>query len=125
MVLWIACAGCVGTLPKPPHGTIPPSAGIEVPYPPPSGRVEVVPHQSPHTTAWIDGQWDWTGKSWSWTAGSWVTPEKGTYFTPWTIRRRSDGQLLFEPAAWRTKDGKRIGSTSAPERCALPDGKAR
>ena len=117
----VSISACRAELPRPPLGVIPPGSGIEIPYPPPPGRVETVPHKEKDDQVWIDGQWDWDGKAWAWNAGSWTVPPANAYFTPWMTRRLGDGRLFFERAAWRAKDGRRIGNAGAPDLCALPD----
>ena len=88
-----------------------------MPYPPPPGRVETIPHVTHERAVWIDGQWDWDGTEWAWSEGSWTTPVSGAYFTPWTVIRRPDGRLFFEAAAWRAPDGHRLRAANAREAC--------
>jgi hypothetical protein len=101
VLLAAGAAGCAITVPKPPTGRLPADALIEVPYPPPPGRVEVVPPRNSEDEVWVDGQWDWNGKDWKWTDGAWVKPPPNAYFTRWKAVRASNGQLFFARAAWR------------------------
>jgi hypothetical protein len=91
---------------------------VEVPYPPPAARVEVVPPRKGALDVWVDGQWDWDGDVWQWTAGSWVKPPANAYFTPWKAERREDGRLLFARASWRTKEGALLDGEPEKGRCA-------
>lgn len=97
---------CSGSLPKPPTGPVPPEAMVEIPYPPPPARSEIIPPQKKPADVWIDGQWEWDGKDWKWLAGTWMTPPANAYFTRWTAQRRPDGRLFFAHAAWRRRDGR-------------------
>lgn len=115
---------CSAGLPGPPTGRIPADAMIEVPYPPPPARVEVIPPQKGKLDVWIDGQWDWGDRAWQWIPGVWVTPPPGAYFTRWTTVRRSDGRLLFARAAWRGKDGRPLQKKTGAEICPPPPGGA-
>lgn len=106
--LSLGLPACLGRLPRPPTGPTPADALIEVPYPPPPARVEVVPPRKHDHEVWLDGQWDWDGSAWKWIPGSWATPPAGAYFAPWTTVRRSDGRLFFAPAAWRIEGGRAL-----------------
>lgn len=121
MALSLAPA-CSASLPKPPSGRVPDDAWIDVPYPPPPARVEVIPKEKSPDDVWVDGQWDWDGKDWRWIAGAWVTPPKGAYFTRWAAGRRPDGQLMFARGTWRTADGRPFDPSGG---CPLPEPSAR
>ena len=101
-----ACGG--GSLPQPRLGGQPERAFVEVPYPPPAGKVEMVPPPPRRDAVWIDGQWLWQGHRWVWQLGGWVVPPRGARFSPWETRRLGDGQLVFAPAAWRDDSGREI-----------------
>jgi hypothetical protein len=93
-------AACGGSLPAPEAGTHPPSAFVEVPYPPPAALVEVVPDAPDRDSVWVDGNWVWRGRHYVWQRGGWVhAPEHGAYAT-WQAHLASDGRLLFAPGAW-------------------------
>ena len=110
---------CSSSLSRPPSGPLPADAMVEVPYPPPPGRVETVPAQKKSAEVWIDGQWEWSGRDWRWVPGTWMVPPPHAYFTPWTTKHDPDGRLLFAPAAWRGKDGKPVDAGSNEQTCAL------
>jgi hypothetical protein len=110
-LLLVASAACSPTIPRPPSGPTPREAGVEVPYPPPPARIEVVKFSEVPGEVWVDGQWDWDGQTFQWFAGHWRAPPKGAYFTPWSAARRADGTLVFHKAAWRALDGRRIADT--------------
>lgn len=109
LVLSLGSSAC-SHLPRPPTGPTPKEALTEVPYPPPPARVETIPPPKNKGEVWVDGQWTWDGSDWQWMAGAWVKPPEGAYFTPWSTVRRSDGQLFFAQAAWRSKDGKALST---------------
>ena len=94
---------------------------IEVPYPPPPARVETIPPTKSAGQVWLDGQWEWGGKAWTWHDGAWTTPPPDAYFTPWTTKRRADGQLLFIRAEWRDKAGLPIHARVDGQACAIPE----
>jgi hypothetical protein len=109
----LAPFGCGESLPRPPSGPQPPDVFAEVPYPPPPGRVEMVPDRPNKTAVWIDGQWTWLGRRWFWEPGGWVEADPRTYFARWALERRSDGRLYFAPSRWRWKEGG--GDAPEPE----------
>ncbi len=79
---------------------------IEIPYPPPAARVEIIPPKPQEGGAvWIDGEWTWQGKSWVWEPGGWVAPPPGSYFASWEMLRLDNGKLLFAPGSWHAPDG--------------------
>lgn len=89
------------------------SARVEVPYPPPPARVELIPAQRDPAQVWVDGQWDWNLDDWVWRGGEWTTPpSEDAYFTPWTTVRAKDGRLYFVAATWRSASGDPIGGGS-------------
>ena len=119
VALLLACLvmACSSGLPRPPAGRTPVDAMIEVPYPPPPARVEVVPAQAEPLTVWLDGTWEWDGKSWKWAEGAWMRPPANAYYTPWKTLRHKDGRLFFARASWRGADGRPLdspGSATCP-----------
>ncbi len=116
---------CGFRVPKPPMGSAPADEMVEVPYPPPAVRVEVVPPRKGALDVWVDGQWDWDGEVWQWTAGSWMEPPANAYFTPWKAERREDGQLFFARASWRTKEGAPLAVAPEEGRCGPAPSAAR
>lgn len=79
---------------------------LEIPYPPPPARVEVVPETTVTGAVWVDGEWGWTGKRWSWSRGYWSVPPAGARFAPWLTIRGVDGRLYMAKGVWRSADGK-------------------
>lgn len=114
----LLASACNFHVPQPPGGKFPRSEMVEVPYPPPPARVEVVPPKKQADHVWIDGQWDWDGSEWQWTEGTWTVPPKGAvYFTPWQTERRADGRLFFASSAWRDADGRPLNGPAGRSRC--------
>jgi hypothetical protein len=93
---------------------------IEVPYPPPAARVETIPDPKVAGQVWIDGQWEWDARDWKWRDGAWTTPPPNAYFTPWTTKRRADGQLLFARAEWRDPSGRPLNVDTEGQVCSAP-----
>jgi hypothetical protein len=104
----LTLASCGRALPTPRTGAQPESVFIDVPYPPPPARVEVLPKQPRAGTVWIDGQWYWQGQRWEWSPGGWVAPPEGAHFAEWALVRASDGRLRFAPASWRDERGREV-----------------
>src|SRR6266487_4670900 len=98
---FIAAASCSKSLPTPRTGPHPSDTSyIEVPYPPPAARVEIVPPKPREDAVWVDGEWDWAGNRWAWEAGGWIEPPKRAYFAPWVTYRQDNGRLLFAAGTW-------------------------
>jgi hypothetical protein len=107
-VLVAACGMQLSTPPTGPHpaGT---THYVEVPYPPPPARVEIVPPKPPDADAvWVDGEWAWQGKRWVWQPGGWVARPRAGYFAPWLVYRLDNGRLLFAPGAWHAASGEKL-----------------
>lgn len=97
---------CGPRLPAPPFVGQPTSALVEVPYPPPPARVEVIPpHPSESGAVWIDGEWIWRTRRWAWKPGRWVNPPPNARFSPWTTVRDRRGTLYFAEGVWREASG--------------------
>jgi hypothetical protein len=120
VLLFALLPACSSSLPRPPAGLVPTSDMIEVPYPPPPGRVEIIPPKKTAGQVWIDGQWEWDGNGWKWREGAWSTPPPNAYFTPWMTKRRADGQLLFARAEWRDKAGRPLNVDTNGQLCSAP-----
>lgn len=117
----MACGSCGSPrTPAPPFTQHPTSALVEVPYPPPPARVEIMPKPPREDAVWIDGEWVWQGGRWAWRAGRWVVVPPGVAFAPWTTVRASNGTLYFAEGTFRDGHG-----VSVPEPPPLAAGKAR
>ncbi len=102
---------CGSRLPAPPTGPHPASSTtyLDIPYPPPPARVEIVPPPPRDAGAvWVDGEWAWQGKRWVWLGGGWVVPPPGAFFAPWLVYRLDNGRLLYAPGAWHAANGDRL-----------------
>jgi len=93
----LAVAGCTAELPRPPLAAdVRDRSWVEVRYPPPPARPEVIPEQPDEGALWIDGEWRWRGVRWAWIRGRWVHPPSPTAtFSGWYVDRRRDGTLLY------------------------------
>jgi hypothetical protein len=100
-------------LPRPPYVGQPTRALVEVSYPPPPARVELVPESPQSDAVWIDGEWSWRRRGWAWRSGRWVTVPAGAAFSPWTSVRNGDGTLYFAPGAWRNAKGEDVVAPKA------------
>jgi hypothetical protein len=103
-----ACGG--SSIPNPPYTRQPTSALMEIPYPPPPARVEIVPKQPRSGAVWVDGEWVWQTRRWRWRAGRWVMPPREAKFAPWTTVRDNVGTLYFAAGTWRDASGREIES---------------
>ena len=101
LVITLGLVSCRSSLPVPPTGPHVGSA-IEVPYPPPPARVEIIkdPPQKDTEMVWIDGEWEWRGRRWVWQIGEWQLPQPGAYYAPATTVRLSTGKLVWYPGSW-------------------------
>lgn len=111
LLVALFASGCGARFPTPPLGPHPvgSTSYVEVPYPPPAARVEVVPPRPKELDAvWMDGEWSWQGKRWVWQPGGWVSPPAGAYFAPWLVYRLDGGRLLFAPGAWHAATGAKL-----------------
>ncbi|APR86563.1 Hypothetical protein A7982_11912 [Minicystis rosea] len=97
---------------------------IEVPYPPPPARVEVVTPRKNGGDVWVDGQWEWMAGTWKWVAGTWVSPPQGTYFTRWSTVRHADGRLMFLAGTFRDKNGRAVDVGWGGRACPVPSATA-
>jgi hypothetical protein len=114
----LTCGG--RTVPHPRFVQQPTSALVEVPYPPPPARVELVPDRPYDDAVWVDGEWTWQGRRWAWRPGRWVVVPPGVFFSPWTTVRAADGTLYIAEGAWRNAEG-----TEVPAPPVVEPGKAR
>jgi YXWGXW repeat-containing protein len=109
---WLALglsSACGSSLLTPETRAHPPTTRyIDVPYPPPAARAEIVPPKPRDGAVWVDGEWSWEGKQWTWQSGGWVMPPARAYFAPWIAFRRSDGKLVFAPGTWHRDDGQSL-----------------
>jgi len=105
VAFWYACGSSLPTA----ELRAPPTTGpkpIEVPYPPPAARVEVIPPRPRERAVWIDGEWSWQGKQWTWESGAWVLPPLGASYAPWIAYRAPSGKVIFTPGAWYEENGR-------------------
>jgi hypothetical protein len=106
-----ALVACGHALPTPPTGPHVNEEPVEVPYPPPAARVDVIP-LSPldmKHPVWIDGQWLWRGRRWVWEAGQWADLGPGQFYARPTVQYVADGRLMWFPGSLRVDT-----SASAP-----------
>ncbi len=100
--------GCVRSVPRPSYVPQPQGALVEVPYPPPPGRVELIAAARPSGAVYIDGEWTWTGRRWSWRKGRWVVPPQDAKFSPWAAVRGEDGVMYVASGVWRNAKGDEV-----------------
>jgi hypothetical protein len=106
--LLLAASCGAPTTPGPDYTKHPTSALIEVPYPPPPARVEVVPKQPNGNAVWIDGEWTWQTRRWAWKPGRWIAPPRNAKFAPWTTVRDQVGTLYVATGIWRDSKGQEV-----------------
>jgi hypothetical protein len=104
----IVTLACSSALPHPRYVAQPSAALTAIPLPPPPARVELVPPSPARGAVWVDGEWTYRRGRWAWVLGRWVTPAPGTSFSPWTLVRRPDGELLHAPGVWRDGGGRPV-----------------
>lgn len=102
----MACGG--GRLPAPTYEGQPTSALIQVPYPPPPARTEMIPKAPDGTSVWLDGEWIWSARRWAWKKGRWVVPPANASFSPWTMTRDRTGVIWAASGVWRDDKGNEV-----------------
>jgi hypothetical protein len=108
VVMTVLLIGCSSELPHPRYARQPTSALVEVPFPAPPARVELVPAQPEPGAVWIRGEWSWQGNLWEWKRGLWTRPPAGAAYAPWVSVRGADGRLFYAPGTWRNAANERI-----------------
>jgi hypothetical protein len=124
----IAVAACGHALPSPPLAAQPSSLFFEVPYPPPPPHAETVGARPSPRAVWIDGEWEWAGARWVWHAAGWTEPPPGAVkYALWSMRRTSEGRLLFAPGTWLSAYDTPIPprEPAAAQECTSPRAQAR
>jgi hypothetical protein len=109
-------AACGSEIPQPAAAAQPTDALVEVDYPPPPARVEMVPTRPSSDAVWINGEWLWQGRRWSWRAGMWVVAPRDAAYARRVLVRRVDGRLFFAPGTWRDAQGREV--PAPPEQVA-------
>ena len=94
----LACGG--SSLPDPESATHPADAFMDMPYPPPTALVEVVPDRPDRHAVWVDGNWAWRGRYYVWQRGGWVHAPEHAAYASWQAYLAADGRLLFAPGTW-------------------------
>lgn len=95
---------CGSSLERPPSMAAPRGSFLEVPYPPPPGKVELVPEQ-PKGSRWVDGEWTWEANRWRWQEGGWFEVPPGIFYSRGQTKRPGDTRLLYANPTWRDKNG--------------------
>jgi hypothetical protein len=116
VALGVKLAACGSRIPQPPTTAQPSSALVEVDYPPPPARVEMVPKQPSDDAVWVNGEWLWSGRRWSWRAGMWAVSPKNAAYARRILVRRGDGKLFYAPGTWRDAEGREV--PAPPEKLA-------
>lgn len=103
LALGATLSGCGSELPAPVLGPHTGEQAITVPFPPPPGKVEIVPPRPriPKNAVWIDGEWQWKSQHWVWSPGRWQLPPAGGYWAPPKTERQSDGTLTHFAGVWK------------------------
>jgi hypothetical protein len=97
LVAGMAASACGSSLPRAPASPHTPDELVEVPYPPPVVRADVVPPRTHPDAVWVDGEWLWLGARWAWHRGAWIVPPEGATLAPWETRR--DGARVLHAAS--------------------------
>jgi len=105
---------CKQTVPEPAYVAQPTSALVEVPYPPPPGRVELIPARPKGDMVWIDGEWTWAGRRWWWRRGRWVEAPPDASYSPWAFVTGGDGTMYIAAGAWRNVRGEAVTDPETP-----------
>jgi hypothetical protein len=107
--------GCASSLPSPPVSAHGPDEFIDVPYPPPPVRADIVPPRPHSSSVWIDGEWHWQGTRWGWRRGAWVIPPEGATFARWKTQR-DGGRVQHATSVFHLADGQSVDPSELRER---------
>jgi hypothetical protein len=120
LLVWVPT--CSSSVPRPRYVAQPASALVQVDFPAPPGRVEIVPEKPQSGAVWVRGEWQWQGRRWGWKAGVWVIPPDGASYAAWTQTRNAEGQLFYAPGTWRGANGAEIPSPKPLEQAKSRSG---
>lgn len=106
----VMASGCLPTLAVPEAGDQAGEVPLQVPYPPPAARVDVVldPPPSIISPVWVDGQWLWRGSRWIWEPGGWAQGDPERVYARSKLVRRSDGMLVWFEGKFRPKRSEAV-----------------
>lgn len=109
LVLGLALVGCGSgpSVPLPARGPHVGGEPVQVPWPPPAARPDVIGTPPPEAVdpVWVDGQWVWRGRQWVWLPGQWwERPAEQVWAAP-AIVRLHDGRLMWFEGRWRAAGG--------------------
>lgn len=110
----VSAAGCSASLPRAPASAHTEDELVEVPFPPPVVRSDVVPPRPNDAAVWVDGEWVWQVSRWSWHRGAWVVPPAGATFARWETQRRG-AQVLHAPSVFHLVDGGSVAPADLEE----------
>ena len=112
LVLVLGCSSTQRQLTESPHT---PDELLEVPFPPPAARSDMVP-PSPHpNSVWIEGDWRWQGSRWAWRRGDWVVPPPGATFAR-SETRREGARVRHAVGVLHLEDGSSVAPSDLSER---------
>ncbi|MBI5534106.1 MAG: hypothetical protein HY898_15395 [Deltaproteobacteria bacterium] len=114
-LLLVALVGCSSSLPRP--ATSPHTANefVDVPFPPPAVRADLVPPRTHDDSVWIDGEWQWQELRWAWRRGSWVVPPGGSTLARWETKRAGT-QVRHAKSVFHLADGGSLAPSELRER---------
>jgi len=118
----VSVATCSSSVPSPRYVAQPASALVQVDFPPPPARVEIVPEEPQSGAVWVRGEWQWQGRRWGWKPGVWVIPPDGASYAAWTLTRNAEGQLLYASGTWRGANGAEVPSPKPLEQAKSRSG---
>lgn len=119
ILLLILMVGCASTIPRPPTSPHLPGELVEVPFPPPANRSDLVPPRPHPNSLWVDGEWRWQRTRWTWRPGAWVIPPPGaTLAREETIRLGL--KVLHAGSVFRLADGSALAPGELRTRRARP-----
>ena len=114
-IVSVVLYGCGSSLPSLPPSPHTPEAFIEVPFPPPAVRADVVPPRPRPESVWIDGEWHWQGTRWGWRRGVWVVPPEGARLARWETLREGT-RVRHAASVIHLADGESLAPSELRER---------
>jgi len=114
-IFFVSLIGCSTSLPRPPTSVHTPDEFLEVPFPPPAVRADVVPSRAHPDSVWIDGEWHWQGNRWAWRRGDWVISPAGATLARWQTKRAGT-QVMYAMSVFHLAGGGSLAPSELRER---------